>query len=355
MSSWKENIRKVTPYTPGEQPRDAEMIKLNTNENPYPPSPLVQEALRRAADASERQRLYPDPKATELTRAVAARCNLEEDRVFVGVGSDDVLAMCFLTFFNESTTVFFPDVTYSFYPVWAGCFGVPYREIPLDENFRIRPSDYAGKEGAVLFPNPNAPTGVDLPIDQIEEIVAQDPDRLVIVDEAYVDFGATSALTLLPKYENLLVVQTFSKSRSMAGMRIGYACGSAEAIRALNSVKHSVNSYTLNAVSIEAGAAAMRDEEYFAACRDRIIATREWAGVELGRLGFRFPESKANFLFVTHPDADAKKLFEELRARHIYVRYFDAPRTRDYLRVTIGTREQMEALFGALEEILHGQ
>ena len=356
MKDWREGLRRVEPYTPGEQPKDAKMIKLNTNENPFPPSPKVEEALRRVADRAEEQRLYPDPTAGELVAAIAKHCKVEEEQVFVGVGSDDVLALCYLTFFNTKQPILFPDLTYSFYPVWANCFGVPFETVPVDEKLRIRAEDYLGKEaGGIIFPNPNAPTGCAMEVSEVEKIVAGNPHCVVIVDEAYVDFGAESAAELLPKYDNLLVVQTFSKSRQMAGMRIGYALGSKEAIRALLDVKYAFNSYTMSRAAIAAGTAAMRDNAYFKKTCKRIEGIREWTGVELGRLGFTVPESKANFLFVTHKKKSAKALQASLRERHIYVRWFDLPRARDYLRITIGTEEQMKALIGALEDILHGK
>lgn len=348
MSTWERGVRRVEPYVPGEQPKDTNVIKLNTNENPYPPSPAVQKVLS-AADA-EFLRLYPDPAASDLVGALADAYGLSPSQVFVGVGSDDVLAMCFQTFFNNREPVLFPDITYSFYDVWTQLFGIPYRRVPLDEDFRIRPADYtSGVNGGIIFPNPNAPTGVCEPLSVVEEIVDGNPDCVVIVDEAYVDFGAQSALPLIDKYENLLVVQTFSKSRSMAGMRIGFAMGNEKLISYLNDVKYSFNSYTMSRPAIAAGTAALSDPGYFTQTCGKIIATRERAKETLSELGFIFPDSKANFLFVTHAEWNAEALFEALKRERIFVRYFKKPRIDHYLRITVGTDGQMDALFEFLQ------
>ena len=349
MLTWERGVRSVQPYVPGEQPKDTNVIKLNTNENPYPPSPQVRDAL--SAMDPDAMRLYPDPAASELVGAIASAYHLQENQVFVGVGSDDVLAMCFQTFFNNEEPVLFPDITYSFYDVWASLFSIPYRQVPLDDDFRIRPQDYlpkGGPNGGIIFPNPNAPTGISEPLAVIEEIVSANPDCVVIVDEAYVDFGTASALPLTEKYGNLLVVQTFSKSRSMAGMRIGYAMGNPKLIACLNDVKYSFNSYTMSRAAIAAGTAAIRDQAYFEETCAKIMATRERTKRSLGELGFAFPDSKANFLFITHPQWRASALFEALKKEKIYVRYFAKPRIDNYLRVTIGTQEQMDALLGFL-------
>ena len=350
MKNWEANVRRVTPYTPGEQPDQPDMIKLNTNENPYPPAPGVREALKELdIDA---MRLYPDPAAGELVAAIAECYGLEKEQVFVGVGSDDVLAMSFLTFFNSGRPVLFPDITYSFYDVWAELFHIPYERPALDENFHIRKEDYFRENGGIIFPNPNAPTGVELPLEEIEEIVARNQDVVVIVDEAYVDFGARSALPLLKKYENLLVVQTFSKSRSLAGMRIGFACGNRKLIRYLNDVKYSFNSYTMNEAAILLGKAAIEDRDYFEATREKIIATRERAKKKLASLGFVFQDSMANFIFARHRTCSAEKLFQALREAGIYVRYFKKPRIDQYLRITVGTDQEMDCLFAFLEKYL---
>ena len=353
MKNWEANVRRVTPYTPGEQPDQPDMIKLNTNENPYPPAPGVREALKELdIDA---MRLYPDPAAGELVAAIAECYGLEKEQVFVGVGSDDVLAMSFLTFFNSGRPVLFPDITYSFYDVWAELFHIPYERPALDENFHIRKEDYFRENGGIIFPNPNAPTGVELPLEEIEEIVARNQDVVVIVDEAYVDFGARSALPLLKKYENLLVVQTFSKSRSLAGMRIGFACGNRKLIRYLNDVKYSFNSYTMDRTALAAGTAAVKDQAYFRETCRKIIETREWTKKELKALGFFFEDSKANFIFASHNECPAQELFQALRERHIYVRYFPKGRTADFLRITIGTQREMEILTDFLRKYLDGR
>lgn len=348
MKAWENNIRKVIPYVPGEQPKKEKMIKLNTNENPYPPAPGVKDVL--TSFDTDRLRLYPDPKIEKLTDAIAERYGLNFNQVFVGVGSDDVLAMCFMTFFNSNRPILFPDITYSFYDVWAEEFRIPYKQIPLDRNFMIRPEDYAGENGGIVFPNPNAPTGKLLPLEDVERIIAQNPDVIVIVDEAYIDFGGTSALPLIDKYDNVLVVQTFSKSRSMAGMRIGYAMAQPELIKYLNDVKYSFNSYTLNSLTIEMGTAAILDEAYFKETTQKIIATRERTKEELRALGYRMDDSKSNFLFVTHDTISMERLFEDLKKKDIYVRHFSQPeRIANYLRITIGTDEEMDTLITFLK------
>ncbi|MCD7737154.1 MAG: histidinol-phosphate transaminase [Lachnospiraceae bacterium] len=372
MKKWEENIRKVTPYVPGEQPKRRDVVKLNTNENPYPPSPRVAKALRQIS--TESMRKYPDPEARMLVEAIAemetsprsgsaaergclsedAACgtaameNLTPEQIFVGVGSDDVLAMIFLTFFNSEKPVLFPDITYSFYDVWADMLRIPYERQPLNEAFEIVGRDYYKENGGVIFPNPNAPTGALLGLDVIEDIIRHNQDVIVVVDEAYIDFGGVSCVGLLEKYDNLIVVKTFSKSRSMAGMRIGYAVAGKELIGYLNDVKYSFNSYTMNQTAILLGTAAARDNEYFEETRRKIIATREKAKLELAKLGFSFQDSQANFLFVTHKSVPAAELFAALKEEGIYVRYFDRPRIDNYLRITIGTDEEMERLYAFL-------
>lgn len=350
MKPWEANIRKVVPYTPGEQPNESGMIKLNTNENPYSPAPGVEKALK-ALDA-DTLRLYPDPTAGDLVHSIAAFYGLKDEQVFTGVGSDDVLAMCFLTFFNSEKPILFPDITYSFYDVWADLLRIPYERPALDEEFHIRKEDYFRENGGIVFPNPNAPTGVEMPLSEIEEIVAKNPESIVIVDEAYVDFGAASALPLIEKYDNLLVVQTFSKSRSLAGMRIGYAFGNPELIKYLNDVKYSFNSYTMDRATIAAGVASMEDKAYFEECSHKIITTREWTKAELRKLGFSFQDSRSNFIFATHESCPAKELFAALREKHIYVRYFPKDRIDNHLRITIGTDEEMKKLVEFLKEYL---
>ncbi len=342
MKAYEKNIRIVEPYVPGEQPQH-KVIKLNTNENPYPPAPGVKEALEKM-DA-DRLRLYPDPEASALTEALAKYYGVGKNQVFVGVGSDDVLSMCFLTFFNSDKPVLFPDITYSFYKVWAELYRIPYECQKLDENFRIVKEDYYKENGGVIFPNPNAPTGLYEDIRFVEDVLTHNQDVIVIVDEAYIDFAGESALKLIDRYENLIVVQTFSKARSMAGMRIGYAIASPKLIEYLNDVKYSFNSYTMNQTSLVCGAASVKDEEYFRHTVKMIVDTREWAKKQFEELGFRCLDSGANFLFVTHPERDAKELFEALKEAGIYVRYWGSSRIEQYLRVTVGLREEMEILF----------
>ncbi|MDE6994699.1 MAG: histidinol-phosphate transaminase [Lachnospiraceae bacterium] len=348
---WEENVRRVVPYIPGEQPEDQNVIKLNTNENPYPPAPGV--AARLASLTPERMRLYPAfPEQTQLVEVLARKYQIGKEQLFIGVGSDDVLSLAFMTFFQSGRPVFFPDITYSFYDVWADLYRVPYETKALDEEFCIRPEDYRQPNGGVIFPNPNAPTGVLMDLSGVEEIVEANRDVVVIVDEAYIDFGGTSCLPLIGKYDNLLVVQTFSKSRSMAGMRIGYAMGDPKLIRYLNDVKYSVNSYTMNYAALQLGVEAVEDAAYFEECCARIVKTREHAESRLRQLGFTFPKSYGNFIFASHKRIPAKEIFEKLKADGIYVRYWDKDRIRNHLRITVGTDEQMEALYRALETLL---
>ena len=351
MKNWEKNVRRVVPYVPGEQPNEPDMIKLNTNENPYPPSPKVQKSL--AELPVDSLRLYPDPTAEKLVGAIAREYGLKKEQVFVGVGSDDVLAMLFMTFFNSDKPILFPDITYSFYDVWAELLRIPYECQPLDENFNIVKEDYYKQNGGIVFPNPNAPTGAELSQEAIEDIIRHNPDSIVIVDEAYVDFGARSALPFIEKYDNVLVVQTFSKSRSMAGMRIGYAMGSRQLIKFLNDVKYSFNSYTMNRTAIELGTASIEDQAYFKETVSKIQETRKWTADELKKLGFVFQDSKANFIFAAHKSVPGKEIFEALREKHIYVRHFDKPRIDNYLRITIGTQKEMETLVAFLKEYLN--
>lgn len=353
MRKWENNIRKVVPYTPGEQPQKAGVIKLNTNENPYPPSPRFARLLEEMQSGD--LRLYPDPDAGSLVNAIADYHGLSPDQVFVGVGSDDVLAMAFLTFFHSSKPILFPDVTYSFYDVWADLFGIPYERPALKADFTIAPEDYYRENGGVVFPNPNAPTGIALELPAIQDILDHNRDCVAIVDEAYVDFGADSALSLIDRYDNLLVVRTFSKSRSLAGLRVGYAMGNPLLIKYLNDVKFSFNSYTMNQPSLYLGSRAMEDEAYFQETLRKIVNTREWAKEELKKLGFVFTDSKTNFLFARHPDYPAREIFEALREADIFVRYFDKDRIRDYLRITVGSQEEMDALIRFLKNYTHGR
>ena len=347
---WEENVRKVVPYVAGEQPNRPNMIKLNTNECPYPPAPGVRKAAENMESAA--LRLYPNSNAQPLVDELAAYYGVKPEQVFVGVGSDDVLSMAFLTFFNSGKPILFPDVTYSFYDVWADLYRIPYHTCALDENWHMNPEDYKQPNGGVIFPNPNAPTGVEESQAMIEEILQANPDVVVIVDEAYVDFGGTSALPLLKKYENLLVVQTFSKSRAMAGMRIGFCIGNEKLIHYLNDVKFSFNSYTMDRTTIAAGVASMEDKAYFEECCHKIITTREWTKAELRKLGFSFQDSRSNFIFATHESCPAKELFAALREKHIYVRYFPKPRIDNYLRITIGTDAEMDEFLSEVEKYL---
>ena len=350
MENWEAYVRKVVPYVPGEQPNEAKMIKLNTNENPYPPAPGVAKLL---GDFDvDKLRLYPEPTCKVLVDAIAEYYELQSDQVFVGVGSDDVLAMIFMTFFNSDKPILFPDITYSFYDVWADMLRIPYETKALDENFEIKKEDYYGENGGVIFPNPNAPTGILMGLSDIEDIVAHNRDAIVVVDEAYIDFGGESALPLIEKYDNLLVVQTFSKSRSMAGMRIGYAMGNSKLIRYINDVKYSFNSYTMNQTALALGVEAIRDKEYFEETRAKIIATREWTKQELRKLGFSFGDSMSNFIFATHATVPAREIFEALRKENIYVRYFSKERIDNYLRISIGTQAEMETLIAFLKDYL---
>lgn len=351
-NKWEGYVRKAVPYTPGEQPKDSNVVKLNTNENPYPPCPSVREVLDRF-DISD-MRLYPAPDADVLVNAVAERYGLKSSQIFVGVGSDDVISMAFLTFFGSDKPILFPDITYSFYDVWADIYRISYKTCPLNKDFTINPDDYKQENGGIIFPNPNAPTGVLESTEMIEDVVKSNPDSVVIIDEAYIDFGGKSCLDLINKYDNLLVVQTYSKSRSMAGMRIGFAMGSEKLIKYMNDVKFSVNSYTMNTVTQICGAESMRDEKYFKETVDKIIATRERSKVRLAELGFTFTDSQSNFIFASPSKKSAQYVFEELKKRKIFVRYWNKPVICDYLRISIGTDDEMDRLFTALEEILNG-
>lgn len=350
MKNWENHVRKVVPYVAGEQPKEQDVIKLNTNENPYPPAPGVEKVIQNFD--CEVLRKYPDPDVSALTSALAKQYGLDRGQVFVGVGSDDVLAMSFLTFFNSGKPVLFPDITYSFYDVWADLYRIPYECQPLDEDFCIKKEDYMKPNGGIVLANPNAPTGVMTELAVLEEIIAANQDVVVIVDEAYVDFDGRSCVPLIEKYDNLLVVQTFSKSRALAGMRIGYAMGSQKLIQYLNDVKFSFNSYTMNALTMAAGVASLEDEAYFRQNLAKVVATRERAKKELARLGFVFGDSKTNFIFAAHKTVPAQEIFEALRASKIYVRHWNKPRIANYLRISVGTDEEMDRLFAFLEQYL---
>lgn len=347
MREWEKNIRRVEPYIPGEQPKDDGIIKLNTNENPYPPSPEVVEAMNNIKCTDFRK--YPDPTCEELRDALAADYGFDRSNIFVGVGSDDVLSMVFLTFFNSGKPVLFPDITYSFYKVWAGVYGIPYATPALDENFNIRAEDYYGENGGVVIANPNAPTGIFRETDFIEDILRHNRDVIVVVDEAYIDFAGNSATELLDRYENLIVVQTFSKSKSMAGMRVGMAIAGAELIAALENVKYSINSYTLNRTSLAAGTAAAKSRSYYERTAGKIVNTRERISGELKKRGFECTESGANFIFAKHGKVSGKMIYEYLKENKIYVRRFDAPRISEYLRISVGSDEEMDKLLELLD------
>lgn len=351
MAAWSDNIRKVEPYVPGEQPKDMNVIKLNTNENPYGPSPKAAEAIQ----DPDLLRLYPDPKASLLVDTIAAYHGVAPSQVFVGVGSDDVLAMSFLTFFNSDKPILFPDITYSFYDVWAELFRIPYERPALDKNFRLVKEDYYKKNGGVVFPNPNAPTGIYEDLVNVEDIISHNSDSIVIVDEAYIDFGGKSALELIDKYDNLVVVRTFSKSRSMAGLRIGYAISNSPLIKALNDVKYSYNSYTMNRPSIIMGTESVKDDDYFKAMVAKVVATRKRFVENIKPLGFTCLDSSANFVFATHESIPAKEIFESAKNAHIYVRYFDKPRIDNYLRISIGTDKEMDRFVEFLKKYVENR
>lgn len=348
---WKENLRKITPYVPGEQSKNKNIVKLNANENPYPPSPKAIEALK--SFNSDRLRFYPNANSTELKEALAEYYNVDIENIFVGNGSDDVLAIAFQSFFNSDKPIVYPDLTYSFYPVWCDLFGIPYKTYPVDDNFRIIPEDYKEANGGVVIPNPNAPTSIGEGLDFVEKIMQYNPDSVVIIDEAYVDFGGTSSVELTNKYKNLLITGTFSKSRSLAGLRIGFAVGSKELISVMEAVKNSYNSYTVDSVSIAMGTASIRDDEYFKATCKRIIDTRERFTKELKALGFKVLDSSTNFIFATHSDLSMKDMFEYLKTKNVFIRYFSLPRIDNYTRITIGTDEEMDILLKEIKEYIN--
>lgn len=351
MGNWRDYLRKIEPYVPGEQPNLPDMIKLNTNENPYPPSPRVRQILDDYQE--ELLRLYPDPASEKLVQAIAEYNGVEKEQVFVGVGSDDVLAMAFMTFFNSHKPILFPDITYSFYDVWAELFQIPYIQIPLNHDFQMVKEDYFGENGGLVIANPNAPTGVFQGMDALEDIVKHNQDVVVIIDEAYVDFSTEgTAMSLVEKYDNVLIVQTFSKSRSLAGMRIGHAIGSRDLIAAMNDVRFSFNSYPMTRLSTEIGVAALQDEEYFQETCKKVVETREWTKRELLGMGFHFQDSMTNFLFASHEKVPAQVIFDKLREKHIFVRHFSSPRIENYLRISIGTMEEMQRFVEETEKII---
>lgn len=350
---WSEKAKSLEPYVPGEQPKDKKYIKLNTNENPYPPSPKV---LRAIIDSvNESLRLYPDPDCTELCREIAGYYNLNEKQVFPGNGSDEILAFAFLAFFNPGNPIIFPDITYSFYPVYCDLYNIDYNLVPLDDEFNIQIEEFFRPNGGIVFPNPNAPTGKALPLSGIVKILDYNKESVVIIDEAYVDFGGETAACLIGEYKNLLIVQTFSKSRSLAGLRLGFALGDEKLIEALNMVKNSFNSYTIDRLALRAGIEAIKDDEWFQSSRQKIIATRERITSALRKLGFKVTDSKANFIFISHESYKAVDLFTALKDRGVLVRYFNKPRIDNYLRVTIGSDEEMDKFLEIIREIINEQ
>jgi len=347
---WSPIVHTLTPYVPGEQPKLDDLVKLNTNENPYPPSPRALAAIKAAAD--DTLRLYPDPTALALREAIATCHGITPEEVFVGNGSDEVLAHAFMGLLNHGEPLLFPDITYSFYPVYCGLYDISFREVPLGDALEVRIADYRRPCGAIILPNPNAPTGVALPRGAIEDLLTNHSDKPVVIDEAYVDFGGESVIPLVRRYPNLLVVQTLSKSRALAGLRVGFAIGQRPLIEALERVKDSFNSYPLDRLAMAGAVAALEDTAWFEETRTRIMATRETLRSELEQLGFTVLPSAANFVFARHAHRDGEALMAKLRERGIIVRHFRRPRIKDYLRITIGTEDQCERLVAALSEIV---
>ena len=347
---WSSLIDKLTPYTPGEQPKQQNVIKLNTNENPYPPSPMIKAAMLEEMD---RLRLYPDPNSDILKDAISEFYGVSRENVFVGGnGSDEILAHIFYGLLKHDLPILFPEITYSFYPVYCALYDIMFEKIPLDDSFQIRLADYIRPNGGIIFPNPNAPTGCIRPIGEIENLLKKNPDSVVVVDEAYIDFGGESAIPLTQKHDNLLVVQTLSKSRSLAGLRVGFAIGATQLTEALERVKNSFNSYPLDRLAIAGATASILDRNYFDNTRQKIIETREQLSKKLQNLGFFVLPSKTNFLFVRHPEHDGKKLHQKLREKSILVRHFSDPKINQFLRITIGTEEECEVLTTTLSSIL---
>lgn len=347
---WSKVACRLEPYVPGEQPKDKTYVKLNTNENPYPPSPQVLEAMKQAVN--ENLRLYPTPTCDELRACIAQYHALSKEQVFVGNGSDELLAFVFLAFFNPGSPILFPDITYSFYPVYATLFQIDYELVPLDEDFSLPIEPFFAQNGGVIFPNPNAPTGKYIALPAIEAILRKNTEQVVVVDEAYIDFGGESAVKLINKYPNLLVVQTLSKSRGLAGLRVGFAMGHEALIEGLNRVKNSINSYTLDRVALAGAMASFKDEEYFQAVRRKVITTREKTITSLKELGFMVIPSQANFIFISHRSNSAGNLYQQLREQGILVRYFNKPRISNFLRVSIGSDEEMASLLQTLAKII---
>ena len=347
---WTKNLRNIEPYVPGEQSKDKDIVKINANEDPYPPSPKAAEVLK--SFDTNKLRFYPSANSTKLKEAIAKYYKVDVSNVFVGNGSDDVLAVAFQSFFNSEKPIVYPDLTYSFYPVWCSLFGIKYKNYPVGDDFRINPEDYKEKNGGVVIPNPNAPTSLGEGLDFVEKILDYNQDSVVIIDEAYVDFGGTSSVPLIEKYENLLVTGTFSKSRSLAGLRIGFAIGSKALIDVMEAVKNSYNSYTVDSLSIEMGAASIEDDEYFKSTCKKVIKTRERVTLELEKLGFDVLDSQTNFIFATHNKHNMKSLFEYLKTQKVFIRYFSLPRIENYVRITIGTNEEMDIFLEKTKEFI---
>jgi histidinol-phosphate aminotransferase len=346
---WSSVVHSLSPYVPGEQPKRDGILKLNTNENPYGPSPRVLAAI---ASALDRLRLYPDPRASCLCKTIAAHYDVAREEVFVGNGSDEVLAHTFQALLKQDAPLLFPDITYSFYPVYCGLYGIRYEEVPLDAAMRVQIADFRRPCSAILLPNPNAPTGIGLPREAVEALVAEHPDQLVVIDEAYVDFGAESAVSLVARYDNLLIVQTFSKSRALAGLRVGFAVGQRPLIEALERVKGSFNSYPLDCLAIAGAVAAIEDDAWFQETRERIMANRAWLVHALSELGFEVLPSLANFVFARHRSRDGAHLAAELRQLGVLVRHFQKPRIKDFLRITVGTEDQCSRLIAVMRSLI---
>lgn len=347
---WNHTTRSLTPYVPGEQPRNHRYIKLNTNENPYPPSPSVINAISCAVN--EELRLYPDPNCRELIEAIAKARKVRPDHVFVGNGSDEILAFAFQAFFDEARPVCFPDITYSFYPVYAELYKVPYTLIPLNEDFSIPVTVFAAQNSSIIIANPNAPTALALSTEDIRILLSANTEHIVIVDEAYIDFAGESSVSLVDEFPNLLVIHTLSKSYALAGLRVGYAIGNPELIEGLNRIKNSFNSYTLDRLALAGAQAAINDEDYFKQTVSRIIHTRNETIRKLTAMNFYVTDSKSNFIFISHPAVEAKYIFEQLRHAGILVRHFDRPKIDNFLRISIGTDEEMEAVVQQLCSII---
>ncbi|MEE9101397.1 MULTISPECIES: histidinol-phosphate transaminase [Pseudomonas] len=343
---WSPFVKELVPYVPGEQPKLAKLVKLNTNENPYGPSPKVVAAIQ--AELNDTLRLYPDPNADRLKQTIAEYHGVKASQVFVGNGSDEVLAHAFHALFQHGKPLLFPDVTYSFYPVYCGLYGIDFEALPLDEQFQIRVEDYARPNGGIIFPNPNAPTGCLLPLEAIERLLQASPDSVLLVDEAYVDFGGESAISLVNRYPNLLVAQTLSKSRSLAGLRVGFAVGHEDLVEALERVKNSFNSYPLDRLALAGAVASFEDQAYFEQTCNAVIHSREKLVAELNTLGFEVLPSAANFIFARHPQRDGAELAAALREESVIVRHFKQQRINQFLRISIGTEEQNQALVDAL-------